>query len=316
MDLKLNEISDNVYYISDATNVGIICEKTYSHLNFYLVDTCGSPDRASDILEILETLAEKFKCKWKLKAIFVTHSHADHISCCAFLKEKTQCQIFCTQEERGNLEKQTYEQAVICGGWPLPELQAPFYQARPVLDAQLIKPESSLLLCDGTKITFIALPGHHFGMTGVLVKTVSGKEVFFAADSIFDRDRMKKYWIPFLLDVGSFKMTLRKIVTLNADFLLPSHGTLLKNHEIESTAELNRYAVLTTEKDICTILKQPHTQEELLKTIFEQNKIPQRLGQYVLIGCTIRSYVSYLYRCGKIACQMKDNLLYWQTISQ
>ncbi len=315
MDLKLTKIADNVFYIPGSTNSGLIIEQEKDHVNLYMVDTPESTEKAQALLNLFENFCtEKLKQKWFLKAIFITHSHADHVSCASILKQKTSCEIWCTEEAAGNLFNPTYEQAIISGGWPLPELQTPFYQAEKVCDCKIIKPDSSIHLCDGTEITFEDLKGHHFGMVGVLVKTSGKKTVLFAADGIFDREQLKRYWIPFMLDIGSFKVSLNKIVEINADYVLPSHGMLFTGEKTEAVAELNRYAVNTTENQICRILEKPHTAEKLLKDIFSQNNIPCRLGQYILIGCTIRSYLSYLYRSGKIRYFFKDNLMFWQTV--
>ena len=313
MDFQLIQISDNVYYISDSTNVGVIFEQVQERINIYLIDTPATADKTEKLLKVLNDFCTvQLKQAWTVKAIIVTHAHADHVSCCAEIKAKTGCEIWCTQDENGNLENPIYEQAIISGGWPLPEIQIPFYQAEKITDAKIINERSKILLCDGTELTFVPLYGHHFGMIGVLVKTVTGNSVFYAADGIFGRNHMKKYWIPFMLDIGSFKESLKKIVSLNADFLLPSHGNLTKGEKIEALAELNEFAILTTEKRICNILKNPCTAENLLKIIFDEDKIPCRLGQYILIGCTIRSYLSYLYRTEKIRYFFKENLMYWQ----
>ena len=314
-NLSIIEISGNVFYIPGTTNVGIITEKIQNKVNIYLIDTPGTPDKGSELLNVLDDfIQDKFNLPWILKAIIITHSHADHVSCAAYIKEKTACEVWCTQDAQGNLALPTYEQAIISGGWPLPELQTPFYQAEKVLHPKIIIADFSILLCDGTKITFVDLHGHHFGMIGVLVTTITDKTVLFAADGIFDRSQLSRYWIPFMLDVGSFKVSLNKIVKLNADFVLPSHGKLIKGEKTEAVAELNKYAVITTEKQICKILEKPHTAENLLKAIFDENNIPGRLGQYILIGCTIRSYLSYLYRSGKIHYFFKDNLMYWEKV--
>lgn len=316
MNTELQHISENIFFIPDATNIGVICDKKADTTDIYLVDCGYSPDRGKIIIDILDNAfpSEGGRKAYIVKAVICTHTHADHICACAYLEEKTGCEIWCTQAERGNLELPMYEQSIVSGGYPLPELQTPFYQAQPVYDAKLIRDGQVLHLSDGTEISFIALPGHHFEMIGVLVKTTADKTVFFSADAIFGRQRMKKYWIPFLMDVGGFKISLRKIVSLNADFVLPSHGELVQGSEIEALAELNRYAVLSTEKSIISILKEPHTQEELLKAVADENNIPLGLAQFYLIGCTIKSYISYLYRSGKIRFYMKDNRMIWQTI--
>ncbi|QTQ11578.1 MBL fold metallo-hydrolase [Treponema parvum] len=315
MDKNLNRICENVYFISDSTNIGVISEKTPDALNIYLVDAGCAPDRGKIILDILEEyFYKKDKTKCKIKAVICTHAHQDHVHAAFYFKEKTGCEIWCTRKERGNLENPEYEQAIICGGFPLPELEAPLYKAKPVYDVKIVEPDSAFTLSDGTEINLIGLPGHHFEMIGVLVKTKTEKTVLFAADAIFGRAHMKKYWIPFLLDEGRFKMSLRKITDLHSDYLLPSHGELLNSAEAEALAELNRYALVSTEKAVLEILKKPHTAEDLLKAIADINHINLGLAQFILIGCTIRSYLSYLYRSGKISFFIKDNRMLWRAV--
>jgi len=152
-------------------------------------------------------------------------------------------------------------------------------------------------------------------MTGILVTTPEGRSVFFAGDAIFGRERMKKYWIPFLFDVGGFKDSLKKIAAIRADMFVPSHGTIVPGTGIGDLAELNRIAIMSTEKTILAVLETPCTVEDVLKGVADRNHIPLALGQFVLIGCTIRSYLSYLYRCGLISYFIQDNRMYWKKVS-
>ena len=53
--------------------------------------------------------------------------------------------------------------------------------------------------------------------------------------------------------------------------------------------------------------------ELILKQVFERFALTMDYSQYVLIGSTIRSYLSYLVDQGKVECYVEDALLLWKT---
>jgi len=312
-DKKIQSVIPGVSFIPDATNVGIITEKNGAATDIYLVDSGYSPDMGQIILSLLDRQfppAADGTASYRLRTIFCTHSHADHVNGNVYLAEHTGCSIWVTKGEQANLEDPVIEQFILCGGYPLPELKTPFYQARPSTATHIIKPEEKTELPGGTRLEFIPMPGHHIEMTAILVISPSGKKVLFTGDAIFGRERMKKYWIPFLFDVGGFKDSLKKLAEIEADFYLPSHGELITS--IKDLSELNGIAIRSTEDCILKALDTPLTSEEILKAVADKNRISLGLAQYILIGCTIRSYISYLYRCGRIRYIIKDNRMLWE----
>src|SRR5574344_1394615 len=126
MTTGLQCIAENIYFIPDATNIGVICDKKPSlngepcRTDIYLVDGGYSPDRGKMILDILDASFSEINGKktYTLQAVMCTHTHADHVSGCAYLEAKTGCQIWCTRGERGNFELPLYEQAIFSGGFP------------------------------------------------------------------------------------------------------------------------------------------------------------------------------------------------------
>ena len=56
------------------------------------------------------------------------------------------------------------------------------------------------------------------------------------------------------------------------------------------------------------------TFEQILKYIFDEYGLTMNSNQYILIGSTIKSYLSYLYDNSKISYEFKDNIMYWRTI--
>lgn len=76
--MELKQITDTIYYISNPTNVGVIKDgKTV-----ILIDSGIDDDVGRRILRILDSEG------MYPKAIINTHSHADHCSANAYIKEK------------------------------------------------------------------------------------------------------------------------------------------------------------------------------------------------------------------------------------
>ena len=53
---------------------------------------------------------------------------------------------------------------------------------------------------------------------------------------------------------------------------------------------------------------------KILKYIFYIYGLTMNSNQYILIGSTIKSYLSYLYDNSKISYEFKDNIMYWRAI--
>ena len=65
---------------------------------------------------------------------------------------------------------------------------------------------------------------------------------------------------------------------------------------------------------ICNICKNEKTHEEILKEIFDKYNLNMDANQYILVGSTVRSYLSYLYDIGKLIYVFKDNKMLWKTL--
>ena len=94
---------------------------------------------------------------------------------------------------------------------------------------------------------------------------------------------------------------------------MPSHGTIHSRDSIHAIAELNILATLETETLIVkTLRKAAMTQEELLEAVADFAGLDVKLSQFVLIGSTLRSYLSCLYDSGRITYKIEDNRMLWQ----
>ena len=54
---------------------------------------------------------------------------------------------------------------------------------------------------------------------------------------------------------------------------------------------------------------------DILQRLFIHYELKMDLNQYVLIGNTLKAYLSYLYNNEKLELEIKESKLYWQTIS-
>ena len=304
-------VADFIYYVSGLTNVGIIEEQiSQKESLLYMIDSGGTSEDGKRILnEITEYFAKK-NIKITIKAIINTHSHADHCGGNKIIQQQTNCEIWISEKETGSLINPFLQPIISWGGNPLPEINSSYYVAEKTIPSKIINQNEKIMLKNGIELNFISLPGHYFEMIGILCKTNQNKKIIFASDGIFGRKNIGKYWIPFLYDVKEFKNSLDTICSLDADYCIPGHGEPIE--QIEETAELNKIAIISNEKCVLEALKQKEmTQEEILKYVADKNEINMHIAQYMLIGCTLKAYLVFLYNEKKISYTIKENKLFW-----
>lgn len=152
------------------------------------------------------------------------------------------------------------------------------------------------------------LQGHFFDMIGI--KT--DDDVYFLADSVFSAETITKYHLFFLYDVRAFLETLDFLQTLHGKLYIPSHCAAAE--DITGLIALNRSKVREIADGICTACETEKTFEEILAKIFDRYNLTMNANQYVLIGSTLRSYLSYLYDENRISYQFKENKMLWKLL--
>lgn len=288
--MELVKVGEKTYYIKNATNIGIY---KIDDRNVYLIDTGNDKDAGKKILKIIDEQG------WNVKGIIITHSNADHIGGNKVIQDRTNCEILAYNIEKSFTEFPILESSFLYGGYPFKDIRNKFLLAK---ESTVIPIENRL----PNGLEYFSLKGHFFDMIGI--KT--SDNVYFLADSLFSEETIKKYHIFFIYDVRSFLNTLDYLKTLNGETYIPSHCEATK--DISSLIEVNRNKVNEIMNKIYMICKDEMTFEEILKCIFDEYNLIMNGNQYVLVGSTIKSYLSYLVDENKLCYEFKDNKMVWK----
>ncbi len=302
--MEFEALTPKIGMFHHNTNIGIFCTNN----DLYLIDT-GSSEKDGKCL--LSNIKDLFPNK-QIKAILNTHSHSDHCGGNAFIKKETGCEVWAAQKESLLMQIPEAMSFIYWGGFPIEELQSQKFITQDSTFIEKILKEEQIDLGE-IKITCISLPGHCFDQLGYVVLDVkANKSVFFLGDGFFGASFLKKYWIPFMYNPQLFRDSVKKIEETFADIFVPSHGDTYNSENIHAIAELNVIVTLETETLILKTLKKASlTTEELLEAVADFAGIDLRLSQFILIGCTLRSYLSELYNSKKITFKIEDNRLLW-----
>ena len=288
--MELIKLGEKTYYIKNPTNIGVY---KISENEVFLIDSGNDKDAGRKILKIMDEQG------WTVKGIITTHSNADHIGGNKIIQDRTGCKIYATAIEKSFSENPVLESSFLYGGYPFKDLRNKFLCAK----------ESNVELIDNNLpdgLEVISLKGHFFEMIGI--KT--DDDVYFLGDSIFSEETIRKYHLFFLYDVKEFLNSLEFLSSLEGKLFIPSHTEASEN--ILELIEINKAKVMEISNKICEICEEEKIFEEILKIIFDEYKLTLSSNQYVLIGSTIRSYLSYLYEEEKLTFEFKDNRMYWK----
>lgn len=310
---KILELSQDVYVIPAATNVGVILNNTDAETEVYLVDSGSTEIEGDYILDVLDSFFKYENKKYKIKAILTTHGHADHCGAHKYLKEKTDCQILAAKMEQVNLETPIAQGTTLWGAYPPHELRTLYFMSEQIFIDNYIDESSMINLSDGRSLTFLELHGHSYFEIAVIVNYADGHKIIFAGDSIFPRNELGKYWLPLIGNPVEFVDSLDKLCTVeNVEWCIPSHGDFL-HHNLEETVELNKIAIISNRMCILEALndKKLHSLEDIIKYVADKNELNMTFGQYALISSTIRSFISVMHDAKEIRFKVEKNRLYF-----
>ncbi len=291
--MELVQVGKKTYYFKNPTNIGVY---KINDKEVYLIDTGNDKDAGKKILKMVEEQG------WQVKGIINTHSNADHVGGNKVIQDRTNCSIYTHGIEKSITENPIIESSFLYGAYPFKDLQNKFLLAK----------ESVVTEIDGNLpegLEYFSLKGHFFDQIGI--KT--SDNVYFLGDSLFSEETITKYHLFFIYNVREYLNTLDFLSTLNGELYIPSHCEATK--DITSLINLNRQKINEVMEKIYNLCQNEMTFEDILKNIFDIYNLVMNSNQYVLIGSTVKAYLSYLCDEGKISYLFKDNKMYWHQVN-
>ncbi len=288
---ELIQVTDRSYYIQCPAKIGLV---RLEGDQVCLIDSGSDKDAGRKVRQILDANG------WRLAAIYVTHSNADHIGGCQYLQKQTGCRIFAPGIEQAFTRYPVLEPAFLYGGYPFRELRHKFLMAKESPAEELV-PAS---LPEGFAV--IPLPGHFFDMVGFRTPD----DVVYLADCLSSRETLDKYQIGFLYDVAAYLDTLEKVKGLSARLFVPAHAEAAE--DIAALADYNIAKVRQVAERILDLCREPLSFETILQRLFTGCGLTMDFQQYVLVGSTVRSYLSWLKDTGSLDARFEDDRLLWE----
>lgn len=290
---ELVKAGERSFYIESPAKIGIYLA---SNSEVYLIDSGNDKDAGKKVRKILEENA------WNLKAIINTHSHADHIGGNHYLQTQTNCKIFANRIETAFTEYPILEPSFLYGGYPCKDLCHKF----------LLAQESKVLdITDENfpkELSVIPLAGHSFDMIGIRTPD----NIVFLADCISSKSTLEKYQVAFIYDVEAYLDTLSRVETMEAELFVPAHTEAMK--DVRELVKINRSKVYEISEKIFAICREPMNFEDILQNIFDEYSLTMDFEQYVLVGATVRSYLSWMKNTGKLEILFENSRLLWNSI--
>ena len=323
MSILFEPFLGDTFLARGPTNLGLYIFRQSDADRAVLIDSGGDEDAGRRILRECERLGVE------LSTVINTHSNADHCGGNAFLSRRSNCSIASTEMEAVFLKYPQLEPSFLSGSFPQKALRNKFLMAQPSQANCLLKPPCMLALDKEGKVQLsegalaseslgaptskdmsssegafglqiISLPGHYFSMVGVMTPD----KVFFVADSLAGAPILEKYGIFFLYDIEAELATLSMLESSEAEWFVPAHAE--PTRDIKSLVDINRAKIFEIADVILAAVNvKEHdgegvSLEDVMAAVFSHYDIALNANQYVLVGSTIRSYLSWLCDQGRL----------------
>ncbi len=288
---ELVQITDNCFYIQSPAKIGLV---KLGGAEVCLIDSGNDKDAGRKVRQLLDANG------WKLTAIYNTHSNADHIGGNKYLQAQTGCRIFAPGIDCAFTRYPLLEPSFLYGGYPCKDLRHKFLMAQ--------ESSAEYLTDDVLPAGFssIPLPGHFFDMVGFRTPD----DVVFLADCLSSRETLEKYRIGFIYDVAAYLKTLESVKTMQAAMFVPAHAAVTE--DISDLAQYNIDTVLEIAGRITELCRESICFEALLQKLFLAYGLTMNFEQYVLVGSTVKSYLSWLKDTGTLTVAFENGMLLWK----
>ncbi|MEM2175198.1 MAG: MBL fold metallo-hydrolase, partial [Candidatus Micrarchaeia archaeon] len=210
-----------------------------------------------------------------LKYIVITHAHGDHYGSASMIKKKTNAKVACHLMDVPYLEdKELQFKENYCKYTPPNEEKIKEFNDLIDEDVKcdIILRDNDVLNIGDLTLKVVYSPGHTLGSICVYIPEV---KALFTGDNLqWTPDFLEKKHFGLITDAVLYYKTLEKLQSLNIDYLLPGHYSILNNKkEIEKAFTSCIETYKRFENEILTILK-----NKTLSTIEIKNAVKEVMG--------------------------------------
>lgn len=289
--MNLNKISDRVYYIDSAVNMGLVANERGEAL---LIDTGIDESTGKKALKLI------LGAGFTLKGIVLTHSHADHCGGAPHLVKATGAGMYATALEKAVIESPLWEPLYLfSGAYPPSPLLNKFFMAPGVAVDHILSP--GVVSAGNISVEIVDMAGHSPGQIGV-----AAGGVLFCADSVIAPEVLEKHGIPLNSHLAGALDTFDLLESREDRLFIPAHGSPVS--DIRPVVAANRSRVEETLSAIMALLDSPLSAEEVLAKACARVGISiTSIGQQCLMNLTVMAYLGYLLEKGRIAVSYDSN---------
>lgn len=260
----------------------------------WILMDCGSCLARTQLAEYLS------KNKISVRAVLCSHGHYDHTENNRFLQEEYGAELVMSCLDAGILQDTLSLKTVFYSN----TLQDNERECSDMLckaDQVILPGQEQVQVC-GVQFRILSLPGHAASHMGF----VTPDGVAYLADSMFDRESLKKGRLFYMLCWSQTLKTLEKIKNLEyKKYILAHYGVF---DEVRELAEENIQRFKEILKDMKPLISEDITLEQLTEKVINDMGHPvKRLEKARLYERIVRSMLEYLLEQGDVSCYVRDN---------
>ncbi|BAI80280.1 conserved hypothetical protein [Deferribacter desulfuricans SSM1] len=278
--MKIIEITDNLFVIDQKASYtcGLVLND-----EVILFDSCLDASNAKKIDKLLGK---------SVKAIFHTHSHADHVGGDFFFHNKYRCEVYIHKNELSFLTYPYLEPSLLYGGAAYTAITSKFLKAEKVESAKPIDLATQIL--DDLNIEIIDLPGHSPAQIGFKIENI-----LFVGDALFSEELIEKYKLLYLFNPKEYYKSLEKLEKLNFEKIIFCHKGILSKNKSTNVIKINKEHLLDIYNKIYKYAD-GNTAEEITDILINELDIHINLDLISLINSTVKGYLSWLESDNKL----------------
>jgi glyoxylase-like metal-dependent hydrolase (beta-lactamase superfamily II) len=297
--VELIRLTNDAYQLRGGSNAGLIVRDKAA----VIIDTGLDKDTAKRILRHVEAL------KVEIRAIVVTHAHADHFGGAATLRTRLHAPVFAPSLEAAVIENPILEPIYLySGAMPPAELRHKFTLAEACPVDSLLSPGDVLI--GSVPLHVIPAPGHSPNQM-----IVGGGDACFVTDAVFAPEVLDKHAIPFFVDIDQWQATLAGLPGLDGRYaaFVPGHGPAVSEVSLWASVNAERLDAIRAGVEWAVRTSADGELSDIVHlTIAHLDVHVPGPVIYWLTQTSILACLASLQRAGALSLEVTDNRLAWR----